>query len=407
MKVDINNKKGFTLIELLAVIVILALVMGIAIVSIGNVIERARDNTYKDTAVNILRGVKQQLVLADQLEVGRYYFTSGVLSSGGTAPSGSEIELIKNISGDPLMGNIARSGGDSYEIQVTPIGNLGVYKAVNTPPVKCGQDYVSYVMVTKNPTDDKQFDFNICVVAGEDDDIIYAKEDILMNGSPSDVIIDPDTLINNPAIPTITGGATKVYNYQTTRLTCSTTTTYSTGTTIYYEFGYASSAANFNAGTITWLGNPTTTNTYDVPKGYGKSARYYTCRVYATSDTDTTDTLTTTSTTTMSLVNSRINFDATTNGGTISGSATLYVPYGMTNIYTGKTNSTAGTIPTATKSGATFTGWWTAASGGTLVIDPSKVVQASVSSWTNASKQWIRTSTSTSASANKLYAQFS
>ena len=65
------------------------------------------------------------------------------------------------------------------------------------------------------------------------------------------------------------------------------------------------------------------------------------------------------------------------------------------------------TIPTATKSGKSFTGWWTAASGGTKVIDASGAVQASVSGWTNASKQWLRTGTSNNDTTNVLYAQFS
>ena len=48
------------------------------------------------------------------------------------------------------------------------------------------------------------------------------------------------------------------------------------------------------------------------------------------------------------------------------------------------TTGWTGTIPTTTKAGYTFKGWYTAASGGTQVIDASGVVQASVSGWTNA-----------------------
>ena len=142
-----------------------------------------------------------------------------------------------------------------------------------------------------------------------------------------------------------------------------------------------------------------------VTKNYGRSARYYGCRVYATTGADTTEVVKSDSTTTMSLINATINFDATTNGGTISGTTPLYVTYKVAAIYTTKTGSTAATIPTATKSGATFNGWFTAASGGTKVIAANGTVQASVSGWTNGSKQWLLTKTS--ATTNKLYAQFS
>ncbi|MBQ6135055.1 MAG: InlB B-repeat-containing protein, partial [Bacilli bacterium] len=212
--------------------------------------------------------------------------------------------------------------------------------------------------------------------------------------------------IGAPATPTISGGTTKIYNYQATTLTCATTTTYASGTSIYYEFGYATSTTNFNNGTVTWLGSPSTTATYSVPKAEFRGTRYYTCRVYAGDGTSTSSTVAATTTTTMSLVNARLYFDAATNGGT-TGTANLYVPYGATNIYTGRSNTTNGTIPVATKTGYTFNGWYTAASGGTLVINSSKVVQASVSSWTDASKNWLRTATGNNDTSNVLYAQFS
>ena len=59
-----------------------------------------------------------------------------------------------------------------------------------------------------------------------------------------------------------------------------------------------------------------------------------------------------------------VTFDATTNGGTLSGSSTKTVTYG----------STYGALPTATKSGYTFNGWYTAASGGTKITSSSTVV---------------------------------
>ena len=171
--------------------------------------------------------------------------------------------------------------------------------------------------------------------------------------------------IQNPATPTISGGATKVYNYQDTTLTCSTTTTYGTGLTKYYSFGYATA----DGGTPGNWTTASTTNTLLIGKAAYRGTRYYSCRVYVSDGSNNTSTSTSLANadTEMTLVNARIDFDATTNGGTISGTTPLYVPYGQTNIYTGRTNTTAGTIPTATKANHTFTGWWTAASGGTQV----------------------------------------
>ena len=79
-----KNKKGFTLVELLAVIVILALIMGIAVVSIGGVLNNARQSTFKETALSIINGVRQQATIANELDPGYYYFTVNLLEKGGT-----------------------------------------------------------------------------------------------------------------------------------------------------------------------------------------------------------------------------------------------------------------------------------------------------------------------------------
>ena len=99
--------------------------------------------------------------------------------------------------------------------------------------------------------------------------------------------------------------------------------------------------------------------------------------------------------------NASITFNVASNSGTISGTSPLYVKKGSTGIYTGIRNTTAGTIPTATKTGHDFTGWWTSATGGTKIINADKSVVASVSGWTDSNKNWQITSNQT------LYAQFS
>ena len=79
----------------------------------------------------------------------------------------------------------------------------------------------------------------------------------------------------------------------------------------------------------------------------------------------------------------------------ISGSTSLYAKKNTTSLYTGAQNSTAGTIPSASKTGYTFNGWYTGTSGGSKVIDSSKNVIASISNWTDANKKWLLTANST------------
>ena len=102
----------------------------------------------------------------------------------------------------------------------------------------------------------------------------------------------------------------------------------------------------------------------------------------------------------MTINNASITFNVASNGGTISGTSPLYSKYGVASLYTGIRNTTVATIPTATKTGYTFNGWWTDASNGSKVINADKSVVASVSGWTNANKQFLITANST------LYAQF-
>ena len=62
----LNNKKGFTLVELLAVIVVLAIVMGLAVVAITGVLDNARKATFVADAKSFLEGA-HSLVNADDM----------------------------------------------------------------------------------------------------------------------------------------------------------------------------------------------------------------------------------------------------------------------------------------------------------------------------------------------------
>lgn len=57
-----GNQKGFTLIELLAVIVILAILMTLAVVSMSQYIQKAKQDTYVTTALQMLGNIRFGIV---------------------------------------------------------------------------------------------------------------------------------------------------------------------------------------------------------------------------------------------------------------------------------------------------------------------------------------------------------
>ena len=142
-----KNKKGFTLVELLAVIVILALIMSIAVISIGGVLDSTRKSTFKETAVSIISGVRQQLILANQLDSGDYQFTKSLLEKGGTeSPLGGTFNI------DDSFSSCSNAIG-SYVCKVSSSNTAG----------SCTSTTKSFVHVTKN---NNVVTYSICLTAG-------------------------------------------------------------------------------------------------------------------------------------------------------------------------------------------------------------------------------------------------
>lgn len=162
-----SNKKGFTLVELLAVIVILALIMSIAVVSIGGVLQSTRQSTFRESAASIIDGVRTQLLVNNSLSAGSYYFKEGILQKGGKeAPLGGEIVY-------------ASSAPDGS----TAIGDM-LYKAGSTAPT-CGHNVSSFVTVTQDANNN--LEYKICLsTTGTDNYIISnATETELLTNSNS------------------------------------------------------------------------------------------------------------------------------------------------------------------------------------------------------------------------------
>ncbi|MBR3660751.1 MAG: prepilin-type N-terminal cleavage/methylation domain-containing protein [Bacilli bacterium] len=104
----LNNKKGFTLVELLAVIVVLAIVMGLAVVGITSVLDSTRKSAFASDAKSYIEGARA-LVRSDEATVmlgGSSIYTPACnqstsqskqidiknikLDSGGTSPYGTK-----------------------------------------------------------------------------------------------------------------------------------------------------------------------------------------------------------------------------------------------------------------------------------------------------------------------------
>ena len=168
----LKNKKGFTLVELLAVIVILALIMSITIVSFGGVVQGARYNVFKESAAQIIDGVRNQLFLSGEIETGDYYFTNGIVSKGGeTSPLGGTINYISKA--------VAEA---SYE----PIGSLGVYRVDDT--LTCSDTSPSFVRISYDGT---KYTYSICYTAGAGNkyiDVEKGTEANLLNETNTEMI---------------------------------------------------------------------------------------------------------------------------------------------------------------------------------------------------------------------------
>lgn len=89
MKV-VKNRKGFTLVELLAVIVILALIMGIAAYSMQGVTENVRISSMKSSALSFIDGVRTSLLSTMNLKEGNYYFNEKILETDVESPWGGK-----------------------------------------------------------------------------------------------------------------------------------------------------------------------------------------------------------------------------------------------------------------------------------------------------------------------------
>ncbi|MBQ6477080.1 MAG: InlB B-repeat-containing protein [Bacilli bacterium] len=185
--------------------------------------------------------------------------------------------------------------------------------------------------------------------------------------------------VNNPATPTITGATNKIFGEANPTLTCATTTSY-TEVVKYYSFGYATS----DGGTPSNWTEPTSTATKTINTSSYIGQRWYSCRVYVSSSgggTSSTITSSTTADIEVTVNNVTATFNA--NSGTISGTSPQYLRQGTNLSFTGIRNDTQGAIPTATRDGYTFGGWYDSLPSGTQVFTNTGAPTSNNSYWSN------------------------
>ena len=213
------------------------------------------------------------------------------------------------------------------------------------------------------------------------------------------------TGITAPTAVTISGGTTQTFNYQAVPLTTSVTTpTYDSGISLMYQFEYTGYSNSTCDALYTTYGDASTTSTYSVASNVYKGYRCYNVKVYASGEGLTSSTIEATTPTVVRFVQRNVNFVVDPeNGETISTGTTpttLFSGYNTNKLYTTKHGSTQATIPTASKPGCKFNGWWTATSGGNQVLSASNVLTSATISGYTASSTWRNTSN------KNVYAQF-
>ena len=169
------NKKGFTLVELLAVIVILALIMAIAIYSISGILQTSRENVYKDTALSIIHGARNQLMLSQEQKAGTYYFTADILENNNDLPFGGKI-------------NFATSSITGASAINSSSGSVSFYKAT-TAKTKCTSSDYSFINVSESSG---TFTYSICIVptGGDSNSKILAGTEAALMGNTTQTIFD-------------------------------------------------------------------------------------------------------------------------------------------------------------------------------------------------------------------------
>ena len=229
----------------------------------------------------------------------------------------------------------------------------------------------------------------------EIDDNEIGDEVFIVGAGNATIYIDAEYISLQPVVE-ISGGATKVFNYQDVTLAASVTnaSAYDSGISFKYTLEI-SDTENGNYASYSSIPEQDS-NSFTILKDDHHGTKYYKIQVrpvdnYGTAVMPTAYGISTS--TSVTLNNAPVTFNVS--GGTLtSGSVSpLYVSYNVNgNLYSTPDSGSADTIvavPSATRDNYTFAGWYT--SGGTRVYDANgNLTSANVSGYVNAGK-WVVT----------------
>ncbi|MEW4284245.1 type II secretion system protein [Priestia koreensis] len=128
----LKNQKGLTLIELLAVVVILGIIAAIAIPSIGNIIQKSKEDALKADAMQVISAAKT------------YVSANGIPDENGTVAAGTITkDMLKKYVDD--VTNL-----DDYTVAVTTDATSGgnVYKITSPNAITIGSAKITLTGAT-------------------------------------------------------------------------------------------------------------------------------------------------------------------------------------------------------------------------------------------------------------------